>query len=183
MMDDSVKRGILARRLLATTCLTAVGGTAAQAGSVSEPPNFGTTFATRTLLPVNTTVVTGTTSGISDPDDFVEFQGLAGGTSFTLSATALLSNVSVFTDSQSQIGSTLIFNGSSTQQLTNTVPANGLLVVDVHQTNSESGMQAYTLNLTASTTVPEPASCLSLGLGLVGIAGALAVHRFRSKRQ
>src|SRR6516225_2112357 len=155
MMDDSVKRGILARRLLATTCLTAVGGTAAQAGSVSEPPNFGTTFATRTLLPVGTTMVTGTTSFSSDADDFVEFQGLAGGTSFTLSANAFLSNVSVFTDSNSQIGSTLMFGfPASTQPLAGTVPANGLLVVDVHQTNTESGIQNYTLNLTASTTVP-----------------------------
>jgi hypothetical protein len=157
-----------------------VGGTAAQAGSVSEPPNFGTTFATRTLLPPGTTVVMGTTS-FGDVDDFVEFQGLAGGTSFTLSATASVSSVSVLTDSNSPIGNPLIFGTVSTQQLTNTVPANGLLVVDVHQTNVESPAQAYTLNLTASTTVPEPASCIGLGLGLVGIAGALAVRRFRSK--
>jgi hypothetical protein len=181
MMDDSVKRGILARRLLATTCLTAVGGTAAQAAS--EPPEFGKTFATRTMLPVNTTVVTVTIDAIGDIDDFVEFQGLAGGTSFTLSATATIANVSVFTDSQSQIGSTLIFGVTGTQQLTNTVPANGLLVVDVHGTNAEAGAQPYTLNLTTSTTVPEPALCLSLGLGLVGVAGALAVRRFRSKTQ
>ena len=181
-MDDSVKRGILARRLLATTCLTAVGGTVAQAGSISEPPNFGTTFATRTLLPVNTTVVTGTTA-FGDLDDFVEFQGLVGGASFTLTATATISTVTVFNDSQSQIGIPLAFGATATQSLTNTVPANGLLVAQVHLNNAETGTQSYTLNLNAPTTVPEPASSLTLGLGLVSVAGALAVRRFRHKSQ
>jgi hypothetical protein len=181
-MEDSTRRSILARRLLATTCLTAVGGATAQAASITEPPNFGTTFATRTLLPVNTTVVTGTTS-FGDIDDFVEFQGLVGGASFTLTATATISNVTVFTDSQSQIGSPLMFGSTATLPLTNTVPANGLLVVQVHLTNAETGTQSYTLNLNAPTTVPEPASSLTLGLGLVGVAGALAARRFRRKSQ
>ena len=90
-MNRSARLKKLARHLLAITCLTA-GGTAG-ASTLSQPPNFGTSFANVTPVPVGTTIVDGSVQFGSDTNDFFTFQNLVPGTGFDFTASTTSSGL------------------------------------------------------------------------------------------
>src|SRR5580698_2346062 len=169
----------LARHLLATTCLTA--GTA-MATTVSEPPNFGTTFATATALPVGTTVVEGGVSMNNDLNDYFKFEGLVPGTGFDFTATTnsgltlnLLNSADAALPSSSD---PYTFTTSLPASVGVTAPSDGIIVFDVVSPGGE-GLRAYTVTVTTATFVPEPGTLGAMGLGLA--AGAALTRRRKKK--
>src|ERR1035438_2743209 len=131
-MGKNTRLKKLARRLLATTCLTAGAAALANAQVVTEgsggaPADFGNTLGAAYLLPDGTIQVNGGVSFGSDPADFFTFQGLAGGTGFSFTASTPGTKsigLDIFNSSDTQLGSTDFFTstgnalGSGTSQST-----------------------------------------------------------------
>jgi hypothetical protein len=170
----------LARHLLATTCLTA--GTA-MATTVSEPPNFGTTFATATPLPVGTTIVEGgvTMTG-GDLNDYFKFEGLLPGTGFDFTATTN-SGLELNLLDSADTGlpgseNPYTFTTSLPASVDVTAPSDGIIVFDVVSPGVE-GLRSYTIAVSTATFVPEPGTLGAMGLGLA--AGAALTRRRKKK--
>jgi hypothetical protein len=175
------------RALLATTCLTVASGAAAIAGTITEgtapaPADFPG-ISPGYLLPVGTTVVNGNLGG-GDDEDYVEFQGLLGNSSFSLfgyggveAGTSLLLYGSegnqISTTRSHGAGNSQIAEGGG-QTFTGTVPADGEIIAEIANVYPSS----YSLTLTADlgSSTPEPATLPLTGLAL---AGALAWNRRR----
>jgi hypothetical protein len=174
----------LARRLLATTCLTAC---TAMATTISEPPNFGTTFGTATPLPEGTTTVEGSVSFGSDMNDFFYFQDLVPGTGFYFTATTTSTpglDLSLLTTGDAALpgsANPYTFTASDPTIESNlNAPANGVIVFDVLYPSSAEGARFYTITVnTVTYTAPEPGTLGAMGLGLA--AGAALKRRRRKK--
>jgi hypothetical protein len=169
-----------ARGLLATTCLTIASGVAVRAAIVNEGVDFSNSSLTPFVLPAGTDVVNGSISFGIDGSDWVQFTNLVGGSLFTLTAstpvTLFFPTVNVLDSTQAPVAGPSAFSGGSDANLGPAfVPADGNLIVGVVTTNSE-GPIGYTLTLNPQT-VPEPATCGSVGLAL---AGALLWRRKRN---
>jgi hypothetical protein len=185
----------LARHLLATTCLTA--GAAALDGQVVNEPtgagDFGNTFATATVMPLGTTTVNGFVGGFLttdafDPADYITFQGLQGGTSFSFLASLSLNDSAgerlfVLNSSDGSVGSSpYSFTGAEvpfSASGSGIVPVDGLLTLGI--TANTELRQSYTINLTATEapSTPEPGTLGAMGLGLA--AGAAFTLRRKKK--
>ena len=179
------------RTALASTCLTAMAGGLAVAGTVSydddnvSPGEFGITYSSSMLAaatggPVNTTIISGhicnTAGGActleSTTDDHLEVTGLIGGQSVNLSDTATgPATFKLLDDTLTFIGS-IPTNGSTPF----TVPNDGNLLFDV-EIGSESSSD-YTITATQTTGVPEPSTVSGAALAL---AGALLLRRNSKK--
>jgi hypothetical protein len=171
----------LARHLLATTCLTA--GTA-MATTVTEPPSFGTTFATATALPAGTTMVEGgvTMTG-GDLNDYFEFEGLVPGTGFDFTASTTSSGLSLnlLNSADAALPSSTdpyTFTTSLPASVDVTAPSDGIIVFDVVSPGGE-GLRSYTIAVNTATFVPEPGTLGAMGLGLA--AGAALTRRRKKK--
>jgi hypothetical protein len=183
----------LAKRLLATTCLTAMAAGIAGAQTVNEAADFGDTLGTAFQLPMGTRNVNGlvdTQSDFFDGDDYMRFSGLAGGSLFSFTATTpLLRSVEV--DLFSSAGVALpgsAFQFSSTAQESGLamgsgiVPLDGILVFDFRVTGEASLRTPYSLHLNATdaaAAAPEPGTMGAMGLGIAGLG---AMVRRRRKR-
>jgi hypothetical protein len=178
-MGKTTRLRKFAKHLLATTCLTA--GTTAVASTVSEPPNFGTTFATATALPTGTSMVNGSVQFPSDTNDFFTFGDLASGTAFdfTASTTSVGLEVQIFNSSDTSLGGPFAFTSSSSAIEDLTAPANGQLVFDVIVGGGEGPARDYTIQVNTQTVAPEPGTVGAMGLGLA--AGAAFLRRRRKK--
>ena len=142
-----------------------------------QPATVGVTY-TGTVCPTCSPPFT-------DPIDFFHYTGLAPGTSFDLSFTPtsiIISGhtleVGLYTD-----GTTITsFKTSSgpTVDLTGTVGAGGALTFGVTEL-SATDTESYSLKLTATPAVPEPATLVLLAAGLtaagIGAAGVGAARR------
>jgi hypothetical protein len=170
----------LARRLLAITCLTA--GSTALATTISEPPNFGTTFATATPLPAGTTIVEGSVQFPSDTNDFFTFQDLVPGTGFdfTASTTSTILEVDLLTSADTALpgsANPYVFTSSDPNMVTGlTAPSDGQIVFDVITGGGEGPARAYTIDVDTVTYGPEPGTLGVMGLGLAAGA-AFALRR------
>lgn len=177
----------LARALLATTCLTGASGVAAAAtiieGQAPAPADFGNTFGAATLLPAGTTVVQGAVNFATDDNDFVEFQNLAAGQSFTASAFYTVLGIeggidlNIFDSSQNLLGSESLEGSGAI--VTGTIPNDGLLFAQLNMASEQAA--GYELDLTANGQIstPEPSTLATGGLAL---AGALLLRRKRSQK-
>ena len=164
-----------ARKLLATTCLTAAGAAAASASTISEPPEFGKSFAVATPLAAGIDRVQGRVSftGSSVDNDYFKFSGLLGGSAYSIAGT--------YTGSASYAVKTsggVDLNPSSDNPASfmGTVPGDGILVIAALFTESTG---TYDLTLAATSTVPEPSTLAGVGLGL---ASAFALRRKLTKK-
>jgi hypothetical protein len=163
-----------ARRLLVSTCLTVGATAAAQAGTITEPPEFSHTQATPTNLLLGTTGVGGQASSVDA--DWVEFAGLLPG--------PLSWNL---TD---DVGTSLCFNFFSSTDVglggscgTNpavgiTVPGNGVVKLNMGWEGSTGVIGNYTASFQAQG-VPEPSTVAGVGMGLA----AAALAALRRKKQ
>ncbi len=191
--QDSTARkmiGKFARTLLATTCLTVASSAAALAGTITYtegvgglPSDFPNTAGSATPLSAatipGTTIVNGHTPG-GDVDWF-ELTGLGTGT-FTVTA-AITSgtgedtlNVFENTPSPLNIFTSGFDNGESAGSGSIAIPTNGDLFIEVlRNAGTGEGSNGYhvTVNTTGSS-VPEPSTIATVGLGL---AGAFALRR------
>ena len=180
-MNQGSRLKKLARHLLATTCLTAAAG-AAHAATVSEPPDFGNSFAVATSLPVGTTNVVGTMP-FGDPADYFKFNGLLPGSAFSfdlhLNSSTGGPTLNGQDSSQNSLFSPITLSGSNTDFFGNgTVPADGMLIISLRQ--SVESNADYTGSLSAQLAgAPEPGTLATAGIAL---AGALALRR-RLKKQ
>jgi hypothetical protein len=161
-----------ARHLLTTTCLTAAAAGAAHAGTINETSvsggDFSNTFGGANALPAGTTEVLGQLNPFSDTDFFM-FSGLLGGGAYTLTGVYTgFANYGIL----DSLGNTLNSPTGNPASLGGTTPGNGILVVEV--LNSE-GTPTYDLTLNAAQAgAPEPSTLSAVGLGL---AGAFALRR------
>jgi len=160
---------------LAIAAATLAVSDAAHATTFNEGTDFGNTFAMKTLLPMGTDVVNGSVFAFEgDAADFITFQGLAPGASFT--ATTTLSGISGSTLTVAQldsIGGTLQSgqaDSSSSAVLSGTIPGSGLLNFGV---SVVEGGSFYQLTL----VVPEPTTAVLLGGGLLAAAALRRVRR------
>src|SRR5262245_27696618 len=84
-MTNYPARSRTAAAPLAVVAAALASGEAADATTLNESTDFGNTFAQRTLLPSGTDVVNGSVFAFeADANDFITFQGLSSGLSFTL---------------------------------------------------------------------------------------------------
>jgi len=164
-----------ARKLLATTCLTAAGAVGASAATVSEPPDFGNSFASATSLAAGTDRVQGEVQ--FNNFDYFRFSGLLGGSAYSISGTYSGAGDYAVKDSAGVDLNSSSYNPSMFMGL---VPGDGILVIQATN-NSEESSGTYDLTLTASSTstVPEPSTLAAVGLGL---AGAVAMRRKLNKK-
>lgn len=176
----------LARRLLATTCLTAATIGAAGAATVTESTDFGNTFGTASVLPAGTDQVLGAAGGTSGSEnvDFFKFTGLLPGSAYTFSGSYIAAgndplNVGVLNSAQSFLNS--LQNRPAT--FGGIVPSDGMLVVQVSPVCGDSCTVNYDLTLTATsatTGIPEPGTAATAALGLAA-AAAFGARRRRSE--
>jgi MYXO-CTERM domain-containing protein len=171
-----------ARALLATTCLTAASGIAAAdtviEGQGGAPLDFANNFAQAYLLPLGTTIVTGTVS-ISDTNDFFEFQGLVAESAFSFQIPQITCCEGLIANIYNSSYEGLDGGGVSMagRTLSGTVPSDGNLIVQFY-VNAENAERAYEIDLVSGTSPsPEPATLPAAGLAL---AGALAWRRKRN---
>ena len=181
--DARAKSPRLVRALLASTCLTAAGGSTASAATIIEgaggaPVDF-TGASPGDLLPVGTNIVQGTKLSQAD-DDWFEFQGLVPGSPFSLTAFFVPSGaevglrVNLFDTSNNSLGTGSLEGGGAA--LVGTVPGDGRIRTQIASCNCFNDTGAYEVDLTASADVPEPATLGTVGLAL---AGGLAWRRRR----
>jgi len=168
--SDSLKK--IARRLLATTCLTAAAVGVSQAASVTETTfgDFGNTFALQTLLPAGTTEVIGAINPSSD-FDFFTISNLVAGGNYSITG-VYTGNASYSVLSSANV--VLSPGTSNPAVLSGVVPGDGILVIAVGQ---QEQVATYDLTLDVAST-PEPATVAGVGLAL---AAGLAARRNRSK--
>jgi hypothetical protein len=159
------------KKLLAAACGGLLAPAAAHA--VTEPPDFGNTFETRTSLPGGTLQIGGSVAIPGDPSDFARFAGLMPGplTVFWKVQGNQNTNfpvVDILNDSNVMLGratSTLVPNEMENGTIPVTVPANGVLVARLWFGEIASSY-SYTL------AVPEPSSAAALaGLGALALLG------------
>ncbi len=164
--------------LLAGTCLS--GATAnTQAVLVIESADFANdlTSAVSAPQPVGTDAINGNVTFTSDDDDFVAFQSLTPGGSFTLEFGVTGGNVfdwSVLDSTGASLGSPtspVVSSGNTT--FTGIIPLDGVLVAQVDYNEGSP----YTIALTAPV-VPEPSTAMLVGAGAL----ATVVTRRRSRR-
>lgn len=187
-----------AKTLLGATCLTAVTGGAAMAGTISYtegvggqpsdyPNTFGTAYSDTAAALPGTTNITGVVYG-GDQYDFIELTNLGAGT-FTVSARSLEGgDATVFVYNTSD---TLLEGGGSNQSqgagfFTSTpldlgaltIPGNGDLIIGIERYHE--AYTNYEITVTTETSgVPEPSTVSMVGLGF---AGALTLARKRRKQ-
>lgn len=161
----------LARKLLTTTCLTAVATGAAQATTFNETTDFSNTSATANLLPVGTDRVFGSINPSGDID-FFKLTGLTPGALYSLIGTYEGSARYTVLNSALTTLNTAVDNPAL---LTGTIPGDGMLVVGVLENEQ---IAFYDLTLQTSAVTPEPATTAGVGLAL---AGALALRRKQKK--
>ena len=164
---------------LAASAASFAASEAADATTISETTDFGNTFATRTLLPGGTDVVNNASVFPFEGDsaDFVTFQSLTPGASFTLSTTNTgNSGDNVFTIGW-YVGESSILDGDAgpAASIAGTVPQDGNLHFGLAVEGGPSAGVFYTLTL----NVPEPSALALLGGGL--LAAAVLV-RARARR-
>jgi hypothetical protein len=183
-MKRTTKLKRLARHLLATTCLTA--GSTAMATTVSEPPDFGTTFGTATDLPNGTTMVDGSVQFPGDTNDFFTFQDLVPGTEFFFTATLTSATngleLNLLTSGDAALpGSSNPYSFATSLPASATVdaPSDGIIVFDVLTGGGEGPARAYNITVNTATYVPEPGTLGAMGLGLA--AGAALTRRRKKK--
>lgn len=142
--------------------------------------DFGNSFAARSVLPAQTTEITGATTfvlepPISDPD-FAAFTDLVPGTSFTVSATTAYAAQGLFLRILDLTGTLVVppvslpgnlFGGPQIQVASGIVPLSGELVFFI---GSNDFTASYTFQLDAPrVVVPEPGTALLLALGLAAL--------------
>jgi PEP-CTERM motif len=156
------------------------------ATTVSEPPNFGTTFGTATDLPDGTTEVDGSVQFPGDTNDYFTFQDLVPGSGFYFTASTTSSpglELNLLTSGDAALpGSSnpYTFTASDPDIVTGlSAPSDGIIVFDVLTPGGEGPARAYTIDITTSTYVPEPGTLGAMGLGLA--AGAALLRRRRKK--
>ncbi len=159
----------LARKLLTTTCLTAVATGAAQATTFNETTDFSNNSATANLLPLGTDRVLGSINPSGDID-FFKLTGLTPGALYSLIGTYEGSARYTVLNSALATLNTAVDNPAL---LTGTIPGDGMLVVGVLQNEQ---IAFYDLNL--QTSIPEPSTAAGVGLAL---AGALALRSKQKK--
>ena len=176
-MQKNARLKKIARHLLATTCLTAAVAGMASATTFTETSDFSNVFAGANVLPIGTDVVhaaVGFVNGVSDPADYFQLKGLFAGSAFslqTMTSDVLAGYMSIYSSSQSPIGSSKSFFTNQNASVSGIVPADGILVVGITETE---GGGAYTVNLL--NTAPEPSTLVGAGLGL---ASVVALRRRR----
>jgi hypothetical protein len=173
--------------LIANTCLTvdASGGASAATilileGTSPAPSDFPDT-APGYILPVGTNLVQGQLhSASSDNEDFLEFQGLAGGLSFSLLGTynplGQETHVSyqAFNSQGTSLG--IVTLEGEGGLVSGTIPNDCKIIVDV--SFSSQGSLTWQMALRAEVAqAPEPAPFLGAALGF---SGALAWRRKRA---
>src|SRR5262245_48792170 len=115
---------------LAVAAAALASGEAADATTLNESTDFGNTFAQRTLLPSGTDVVNGSVFAFeADANDFITFQGLSSGLSFTLDATNTGDDQNVLFFSHLDAAGGVIGTPQSgtSVQLMGTIPGSGQL--------------------------------------------------------
>jgi hypothetical protein len=156
----------MARTLLASTCLTV----AANASTLTEPPDFSSTFGAPTAIPAGTTRIEGSLSTFTDSSDYLRWQGLTPG-----------SILNVFYQDQSPDMYASYWHGSGPTYVAGslnigpnsiTVPSDGIVNFSV---GLEGMGGPYSLDF--GSPVPEPGTLTTLGLGAAAIA--LAARRKR----
>jgi hypothetical protein len=161
----------LKKSLLASTCLTAITLSGANAAIVNESSvpggDFGPFTEEATQLAPGTTQVNGAIVGNGDNADFFYIPGFTPGSSVavTMSGTGAVDSFQVYTGLDPD-GSPLanIFNGEGA---TVTVSSSGLLAFG---RNTEGGEGTYSVFISApSTSVPVAPTAALLGVGAVAI--------------
>ncbi len=164
----------LARKLLTTTCLTAIATGAAQATTFNESTitDFSNNFPGANVLPAGTDRVIGGLSPLVVDSDFFKWSGLLAGDIYTLTSGGYVGMVNVTTYNSAQG----VLNAQSTNPatLTGIIPGDGMLVVGVTPFEGTN----YDFSLKTNSPTPEPATFAGVGLAL---AGALAL-RSKSKK-
>jgi len=156
---------------LAVAAAALASGDTADATTLNESTDFGNTFAQSTLLPSGTDVVNGAVFAFeADANDFITFQGLSSGLSFTLDATNSGNDLNVlFFSHLDATGGVIDTQSGTSVQLTGTIPGSGQLNFGI---SVETGGAFYTLTL-----VPEPGTGLLLGGGLLAVAALRRARR------
>lgn len=171
MWETPRSRDMLAS--IAAAAGTAALSGAAQASTINESADFGNDFPSSTLLPSGTDVVNGNVSGTGDFNDFISFQDLLAGGSWSISATHDGAPGFLFLSERDDVGALLQSDdGAGNLALSGTIPASGMLHFNIA---AEGSGVNYTLTLTA---VPEPATAALLGGGLLAVA---ALRRARGR--
>lgn len=151
----------------------------AEATPLLEGPDFGDTFATRTLVPDGTDVVAGSAvledSGppfyIPIPDlDYFAFDDLVPGSAFSISLGATVTDSTalfqLLDDAQNALSGFIAVPEFSAVVFAGIVPLSGELVVRAQAGQDSAG---YEVVLTADrVAVPEPSAALLAGAGLAG---------------
>jgi hypothetical protein len=170
------------KMILAAACGGMIGTSAAQAATVSEPPDFGDSFGAATVLPGGTNQIEGSVEAgsLGNPIDFARFNGLIPSASididYAISNVLMGGETSIslvfFNSGGGTIGSVAINQASpASGQVGVTVPLDGSIVAQVNfQAYDSDPTLDYTISFDESalqeeTAIPEPTSAAIAGLG------------------
>jgi hypothetical protein len=174
-MTQRARSHALAASALAASATALAAVDAADATTVDEAfdfSDFGGDFASSSLLPAGADVVNGTLFAFEGDNDFISFQSLTAGASFTISSTndGDASNVFNITEYDGS-GTPLQSAFGPSASLSGTIPGNGQLHFGMFVEGG--GTVDYSLLL----TVPEPTGAALLGGGLLAAAALRRVRR------
>jgi len=181
------------KRLLAAACSGMLGASAgmAEAGTVSEPPDFSNVLTAPTVLPGGTNQASGHVS-TTDYSDVFRFDDLGGATgtiqfNYTLASPQINEyglDMNFYTSALGSLGFRYVgYTDPLSGSILLNVPVDGKILVQLYQSQDDSGQGTdYTIGFAvaeASSGVPAPGSGALAALG----AAALFARRRRKPRR